>query len=158
MRFNVGLSKIELRSVGKRFTLRHNQPLTFKDAALQLLSKGKSSWGKEYFWALKDINLEVYEGEIVGILGLNGAGKSTLLRIIAQTMKCSEGDVIVRGQVTPLLSLGLGFHPEMTGKENIYLNTAFYGLTKADTDAIYDDILSFSELHRFIEVHVKSYS
>jgi len=150
--------RIELRDVGKQFTLRHNATNTLKDGVLQLFSRKGFNVNHETFWALKDINLKVYDGEVTGIIGNNGAGKSTLLRIVAQTMTPTTGQVWVRGRVTPLLSLGLGFHPDLSGRENVYNNTSFYGLTRSQTDAIYPDIVAFSELERFMEAPVKSYS
>ena len=150
--------RVELHEVSKQFTLRHNAAMTLKDGVIRLFSKDRFKSNHETFWALKDISLKVYDGEVVGILGHNGAGKSTLLRMIAQTMTPTTGKVLVRGRVTPLLSLGLGFHPELSGRENIYNNTAFYGLTRSQTDVLYGDIVAFSELERFIEAPVKSYS
>ena len=150
--------RIELHGVSKQFTLRHNAAATLKDGVIRLFSKEGFNVNHETFWALQDINLKVYDGEVVGILGHNGAGKSTLLRIVAQTMTPTTGQVTVRGRVTPLLSLGLGFHAELSGRENIYTNTSFYGLTRSQTDAIYQDIVSFSELERFMDAPVKSYS
>lgn len=150
--------RIELHRVSKQFTLHHNATTTLKDGFIQLFSRRRFKNNQETFWALKDINLKIYDGEVVGILGHNGAGKSTLLRIVAQTMIPTTGQVSVRGRVTPLLSMGLGFHPELTGKENIYHNTSFYGWTRSTTDEMYPDIVSFSELEQFIDVPVKSYS
>jgi lipopolysaccharide transport system ATP-binding protein len=129
-----------------------------KDGVIRLFSKNLFHKNHESFWALQDINLKVHDGEVVGILGKNGAGKSTLLRIVAQTMTPTTGEVLIRGRVTPLLSLGLGFHPELSGRENIFTNTSFYGWSRSRTDAIYPDIVSFSELEQFIDAPVKSYS
>lgn len=150
--------RIELHGVGKQFTLRHDATTTLKDGIIRLFSRRRFRDERETFWALRDVNLTVYDGEVAGILGANGAGKSTLLRIVAQTMTPTTGHVAVRGRVTPLLSLGLGFHPELTGRENIFTNTAFYGLTRAQTAEIYDDVVAFSELERFIDTPVKGYS
>ncbi|MFQ5569868.1 MAG: ABC transporter ATP-binding protein [Rhodothermales bacterium] len=154
----MSLPRIELRQVGKQFTIRRNATATLKDGVIRLLSRRRFRTDDETFWALKDINVTVSEGEVVGILGPNGAGKSTLLRIVAQTMRPTCGEVAVRGRVTPLLSFGLGFHPELTGRENIYHNTSFYGLTRAKTNEIIDPIVAFSELERFIDSPVKNYS
>lgn len=150
--------RIELDRVGKQFTLRHNASMTLKDGMIRLLSRKRPAQEEETFWALKDISFDVFEGEVVGLLGSNGAGKSTLLRLVSKTMSPTTGRLLVRGRVTPLLSLGLGFHNELTGRENIYHNTAFYGLTRADTDAICNEIIAFSELERFIETPLKGYS
>jgi len=114
---------------------------------------------RERFWALKDINFEVQQGERLGIIGRNGAGKSTLLKILSQITAPTEGVVKMRGHVASLLEVGTGFHPEFTGRENIYLNGAILGMSKADIDRNFDEIVAFSEIEpEFIDTPVKRYS
>jgi lipopolysaccharide transport system ATP-binding protein len=110
------------------------------------------------FYALRDINLDVHEGQVVGLVGKNGAGKSTLLKLLANTMQPSEGSISITGRVAALLELGASFHPEMSGHDNVYLNCAIQGLSTAETDAVYDDIVEFSGIGEFIQNPVKTYS
>ncbi len=112
----------------------------------------------EEFWALKDVSFSVRRGEVMGIIGRNGAGKSTLLKIIAGIMKPTKGTLKVAGNVVPMLELGSGFDYELSGRENIYLNGAILGYTKAYLDSKYQEILDFSELGSFIDVPIRSYS
>ena len=154
----MSLPRIELHEVSKQFRLGRHGTGTLKDDFIRLFSRRRPPESPEAFWALKDVSLKIYDGEVVGIVGSNGAGKSTLLRIVAQIMTPTSGEVVVRGRVTPLLSLGLGFHAELTGRENIYHTTSFYGITRAQTNAFYDAIVEFSELGPFIEEPLKGYS
>lgn len=117
-------------------------------------SKGKS----EYVWALKDINFEVKRGEVLGIIGKNGAGKSTLLKILSQVTGPTTGSIKSKGRIASLLEVGTGFHPEMTGKENIYLNGAILGMTKNEISLKLDEIIEFSGCERYIDTPVKRYS
>ncbi|MCL6443695.1 MAG: ABC transporter ATP-binding protein [Alicyclobacillus sp.] len=110
------------------------------------------------FWALKNVSLTVYKGETVGIVGSNGSGKSTLLRIIAGTLAPTSGTVSVRGRVAALLELGSGFNPEFTGRENIYMNAALLGVTKAEARKLFDEIVEFSGIYSFIDQPIKTYS
>ena len=123
----------------------------------QTLCAGKKRFYKE-FWALRDISFEVRKGECVGIIGRNGAGKSTLLQIITGTLAPTTGEVKLKGRVAALLELGSGFNPEFTGKENVYLNGSILGLSKAEIDARYQDILDFADIGEFIDQPVKTYS
>lgn len=116
--------------------------------------KGKS----EYVWALKDINLEVQEGEVLGIIGKNGAGKSTLLKILSKVTAPTTGIVKARGRIASLLEVGTGFHPEMTGRENIYMNGSIMGMTKAEITRKFDEIVNFSGVEKYIDTPVKRYS
>lgn len=117
-------------------------------------SRGKS----DYVWALKDINFSVAPGEVVGIIGKNGAGKSTLLKLLSRVTSPSTGRIVANGRVASLLEVGTGFHPEMTGRENIYLNGAILGMTKAEIALKMDEIVDFSGCERFIDTPVKRYS
>lgn len=112
----------------------------------------------EIFWALKDINFEVNRGEIVGIIGKNGAGKSTLLKVLSRITYPTEGEIKLRGRVGSLLEVGTGFHPELTGRENVYLNGAILGMRKREIDEKFNDIVKFSEVEQFLDTPVKRYS
>lgn len=116
--------------------------------------KGKS----DYVWALKDINFSVEQGDVVGIIGKNGAGKSTLLKLLSRVTTPTTGQIRVRGRIASLLEVGTGFHPEMTGRENIYLNGAIMGMTKAEVSRKLDEIVDFSGCERYIDTPVKRYS
>jgi lipopolysaccharide transport system ATP-binding protein len=112
----------------------------------------------EEFWALKDVNFEVREGEVLGIIGRNGAGKSTLLKVLSRITEPTNGRVTLRGRVASLLEVGTGFHPELTGRENIYLNGAILGMTRAEIRKKFDEIVAFAEVERFLDTPVKRYS
>lgn len=112
----------------------------------------------ERFWALKNISLEVKEGEVLGIIGRNGAGKSTLLKILSRVTTPTEGQVKIRGRIASLLEVGTGFHPELTGRENVYLNGMIHGMTKAEIRNKFDEIVDFSGIEKFIDTPVKRYS
>ncbi len=112
----------------------------------------------EEFWALKDVNVEIKRGEVVGILGRNGAGKSTLLKILSRITEPSEGRVTIKGRLASLLEVGTGFHAELTGRENIYLNGAILGMTRADISRKFDEIVAFAEIEKFLDTPAKRYS
>jgi lipopolysaccharide transport system ATP-binding protein len=112
----------------------------------------------EEFWALKNVSFQVKEGEVLGIIGRNGAGKSTLLKVLSRITEPSEGRVLLRGRVASLLEVGTGFHPELTGRENIFLNGAILGMRRSDIQRKFDEIVSFAGVERFLDVPVKRYS
>ena len=120
--------------------------------------EGDSETPPGTFWALSNINLEIEQGSAVGIIGRNGAGKSTLLKILSRITTPTEGDVKIRGRIGSLLEVGTGFHPELTGRENIYLNGAILGMRKAEIESKFDAIVEFAEVSKFIDTPVKRYS
>ncbi len=151
---------IEIRNLGKEYKLAASQPYV---ALRDILSNGaknlfKTKKEKEKFWALQDINLDILPGERVGIIGRNGAGKSTLLKIISRITPPTTGSAIIRGRVGSLLEVGTGFHPELTGRENIYLNGSILGLKKAEINKQLDAIIDFSGVEKFIDTPLKHYS
>lgn len=147
---------IELVGVSRRFSREHRKAQTLRHLLRNFL--GGQAQRSESFWALQDINLRVEPGERLALLGNNGAGKSTLLRIIAQTLKPTNGLVSVHGRVIPLLRLGLGFDGELTGEENVYLKASLYGLNYTEIQGIYDEVVEFAELRDFIDTPLKHYS
>lgn len=148
---------IDMRGVSKAFVLRHNRADSLKLRVLGLVNQ-RYREHRKLFWALKDINLTLYEGDTLGLIGPNGSGKSTLLRLIAGILFPSRGEIRLKGSVASLLELGVGFHPDLTGRENVYLNTSLYGLSRRETDQLFEAIWDFSELRDFMNVPVKNYS
>lgn len=144
---------VRVENVSKRFRIYHQRHQTLKQT---ILSRRRGSY--EEFWAVRDVDLEISRGSTFGIVGVNGSGKSTLLKMIAGILKPDRGRVAVEGRLAALLELGAGFHPEYTGRENIYLNGALLGLSRTRVDSVLDDIVGFSELARFIDNPVKTYS
>ena len=121
-------------------------------------AKSNASNGEGKFWALKDVNLEVAQGEVVGIIGRNGAGKSTLLKVLSRITDPTEGEVEINGRVGSLLEVGTGFHPELTGRENVYLNGAILGMKRGEIAGKFDEIVAFAEIDKFLDTPVKYYS
>lgn len=146
---------IEFSQVSKRFILRHDRPRSFQELAINLLRRNGQ---REEFWALRDISFALTRGQSLGIIGQNGAGKSTLLRLIARILEPTTGHVTARGRISALLELGAGFHPDLTGRENIYLNGSLLGLSRREMARKYESIVRFAELERFIDIPLKHYS
>lgn len=164
-------SIIEVKNLSKKYNIAHlngryialRDVITnvFKNPFSFLKDKTKSMIGrsvKEEFWALKDINFNVNQGEIIGIIGSNGAGKSTLLKILSQITPPTSGEIKLHGRVGSLLEVGTGFHPELTGRENIFLNGAILGMPKKDIIKKFDQIVDFSGIEKFLDTPVKYYS
>lgn len=144
---------VQVEDMSKRFRLYKEKRTSLKERAL---SFGRNPYRD--FWALSDVNLVVEEGETLGLMGHNGSGKSTLLKCIAAIIVPSKGRVLVRGTLAAMLELGAGFHPELSGRENIYLNAALMGVARKQIEARFDDIVGFAELEPFIDNQVKFYS
>jgi ABC-type polysaccharide/polyol phosphate transport system ATPase subunit len=148
---------IECRGVSKEFALRTNRQYLLKDRVLGLV-RPKLRETTERFWALQDVNIAVDAREAFAIIGPNGAGKTTLFRIIAGIFRPTAGRVEIRGRIAPLLAVGVGFHSELTGRENIYLSAALFGFTTPEIRAVEAAIIEFSEIGHFIDVPIKNYS
>lgn len=151
---------IDIRNLGKQYPLHEAPPyVSLRDILSQSVKKVFSKKEKNaVFWALRDINLKIEPGERVGIIGRNGAGKSTLLKIISRITPPTTGEAFIRGRVGSLLEVGTGFHPELTGRENIYLNGSILGLKKAEINRQLDAIIGFSGVEKFIDTPLKHYS
>ena len=148
---------VECERVSKAFVMRENRHYFLKDRALAVLRPHLREH-RQPFWALRDVDFAVERGQAFGVIGPNGAGKTTLFRIISGIFTPTSGAVRVHGRLAPLLALGVGFHPELTGRENIYLSSAMFGFTTREIRAAEGDIIEFSELGRFIDVPTKNYS
>jgi len=146
---------IRLEGVGVRYRIASERVATFKEYLIRRF-QGKIALGD--FWALRQVDLQINKGEMIGLIGPNGAGKSTLLKLIARVMRPTKGRVWVKGVVAPLLEFGAGFHPDLTGRENIFLNGALLGFTNDEMQEKYDRIVDFAELWEFIDVPVRNYS
>ena len=164
----MSLPVVQVSNIGKAYRLgepdmRHAM---FRDALFAALKAPfrrlselrQSAKGVDLFWALRNVSFDLREGEVVGIIGRNGAGKSTLLKILSRITEPTEGEVRLRGRVASLLEVGTGFHPELTGRENVYLNGAILGMFKAEIDRRFDEIVAFSEIEKFLDTPVKRYS
>jgi lipopolysaccharide transport system ATP-binding protein len=162
---------IEIKGVGKRYNINHRRGgyIALRDVIMDTLRsplkflkrKAREIAGaeiKEEFWALKDVSASINKGEVIGIIGPNGSGKSTLLKILTGITPPTEGEIIMQGKVASLLEVGTGFHPELTGRENIFLNGAIIGMGKKEIAKKFDEIVSFSGVEKFIDTPVKYYS
>jgi ABC-2 type transport system ATP-binding protein len=143
---------IEVEGISKKFRLYREKPSSLKQRILS------GNLRAEDFWALRDVSFAVQEGTSTGLIGHNGSGKTTLLKCIAGILRPTAGTIRYGGRVAALLELGAGFHPELTGRENVYLNAAFLGLSRKQTDAVYDDIVGFAEIEDFMDNQVKFFS
>jgi lipopolysaccharide transport system ATP-binding protein len=149
---------IRAEGLGKKYRIQHQQPERYATLRDILSGKAPRATSAEDFWALRDVSFEVKRGEVVGIIGRNGAGKSTLLKILSRITEPTEGRVGVNGRVGSLLEVGTGFHPELTGRENIFLNGAILGMTRAEIQSKFDEIVAFAEIEKFLDTPVKRYS
>lgn len=147
---------IDVRSVSKNFRLPHEKVNSIKAGVLSLFKNKDKSVESQH--ALKEVSFSIKEGEFFGIVGRNGSGKSTLLKILAGIYKPTAGSVSVQGKLVPFIELGVGFNPELTGRENVYLNGAMLGFSEKQVDAMYDKIVSFAELDAFMDQKLKNYS
>jgi lipopolysaccharide transport system ATP-binding protein len=171
----MGLPIITAENLGKKYLLTHQRRETYTALRDVIAEKAKnfgrhlarpfsnapspiSDPNQEEFWALKDVSFDVNQGDRIGIIGRNGAGKSTLLKILSRITEPTEGRVRIKGRVASLLEVGTGFHPELTGRENIFLNGAILGMTKAEIGRKFDEIVSFAEVEKFLDTPVKRYS
>jgi ABC-2 type transport system ATP-binding protein len=143
---------IEVEGVSKRFRLYREKPSSVKQRLLSGHTRA------EDFWALRDVSFQVQEGTSTGLVGANGSGKTSLLKCVAGILRPTTGTIRIRGRFAALLELGAGFHPELTGRENVYLNASFLGLSRKEADVVYDDIVAFAELENFMDNQVKFFS
>lgn len=146
---------IRLQQVSVQYRTPHEKIGTFKEYVIQLL-RGRIRYN--VFWALHDIDLSINRGEVFGVIGRNGAGKSTLLKVISRVLRPTKGRLLLYGKIAPLLELGAGFHPELSGRENVFLNGALLGYSGKEMNACYDQIVDFSELHQFMDFPIRTYS
>jgi ABC-2 type transport system ATP-binding protein len=144
---------VSVHDVSKSFRLYHERARTIKD---RIVARRRAVY--EEFWALKDVNLDIGWGETAGLIGANGSGKSTLLKLVAGIIRPTTGRITTRGRIASLLELGAGFHPDLTGRENIYLNASILGRSRKQTDRNFDAIVAFAELEPFIDTQVRHYS
>lgn len=158
-------SVIEVKSLSKSYVISHQKEMkkasivkSTLDALKKPLGGGGPGYNQETFWALKDVSFSVQQGEIFGVLGKNGSGKSTLLKILSRIVEPTKGGVTLRGRTASLLEVGTGFHPELTGRENVFLNGSMLGLSRQEIIGKFNEIVEFSEIEQFIDTPVKFYS
>lgn len=151
------MSAIRLQNVSKKFVLHRDRPRSFQELLIRTLSKNHND-SRQEFWVLRDLNLEVEQGETLGLIGSNGAGKSTLLKLIAGIIQPTTGKITVKGRLAALLELGAGFHPDLTGRENVFLNGSILGLSEREMRSHFDEIVAFAELEKFIDMPLRYYS
>src|ERR1700691_449298 len=151
------MAVISVCKLGKEYKLGAQTHDTLRDQITALFRGGRRREVKK-FWALRDVDFEVEQGDCVGIIGRNGAGKSTLLKILSQITEPTEGEIRLRGRVAALLEVGTGFHPELTGRENVYLSGAVLGMSRAEIREAFDEIVAFAEVDAFLDTPVKRYS
>jgi len=150
---------IRFEDVSKRFALHQQRSRSFQEALIRLAPWRRTNQNvSEEFWALRHVSFEIETGETVGLIGPNGVGKSTALKLVSRILEPTSGRIEVHGRVGALLELGAGFHPDLTGRENVYLNASMMGLSRQEVDRRFDEIVAFSELEPFIDVPVKHYS
>jgi lipopolysaccharide transport system ATP-binding protein len=153
---------ISVKGLGKNYTIAHNsmRPTTLREAIVQRVRHpfGNGRQDQETFWALRDVNFEIRQGEVVGFVGRNGAGKSTLLKLLSRITGPTTGTIDIHGRIASLLEVGTGFHPELTGRENIYLNGAVLGMSRREITSKFDEIVAFAEVEQFLDTPVKRYS
>lgn len=150
---------IEVKNLGKKYLIGEKDPyLTLRDKLAHPIKAMKSAQLREDFWALKDVNFSIEKGEVVGIIGKNGSGKSTLLKILSRITPPTTGEVLLRGHVGSLLEVGTGFHPELTGRENVYLSGSILGMRKREIKKKFDEIVDFAGIEKFLDTPVKRYS
>src|SRR5258708_7586879 len=165
------LPAIRVENLGKKYRIRHQQSGRQYKALRDVLTEApKRLWSRltssrrgsvpssEDFWALQDVSFEIKQGEAVGIIGRNGAGKSTLLKLLSRITEPTTGRIEIEGRIASLLEVGTGFHPELTGRENVYLNGAILGMHRAEIRKKFDEIVAFAEVEKFLDTPVKRYS
>jgi ABC-type polysaccharide/polyol phosphate transport system ATPase subunit len=153
------MTVIDVQSVSKQFLLRHNASVELKVRFLSLLHPEKRQ-SIEEFWALRNVSVKIERGESIGLVGRNGSGKSTLLKLIAGIYRPTTGRVLIasNARISSMIELGIGFHPELTGRENVFLSAAIHGLSVPDIERMYESIVAYSGLQHFIDVPIKNYS
>lgn len=149
---------LEIKNISKKFLIQHNrQPyLSMRDSIASVFKRSKSV--KEEFYALKNVSFNVEEGQCIGIIGKNGAGKSTLLKVLSKITPPTSGSITARGRIASLLEVGTGFHPELTGRENVFFNGSIMGMTRKEIQAKFDEIIDFSGTEKFLDTPLKFYS